>query len=184
MFRATGTVMGCCALEYSEPLGTWERQSARRCSARTDLELVVAVDPAAAGRPLDEVAALHGSGLEIAPSPAAVSEAGAEVMVDFTVAAAARDNLRWCADHGVHVVCGTTGFDEADLEALRARFSGDAHAIVAANFSIGAALMMRCAEVCAPWVGGAEVVELHHDHKRDAPSGTSLETIRRMQGCT
>ena len=147
-----------------------------------DLELVVAVDPAAAGRPLDEVAALHGSGLEIAPSPAAVSEAGAEVMVDFTVAAAARDNLRWCADRGVHVVCGTTGLDEADLEALRTRFSGDAHAIVAANFSIGAALMMRCAEVCAPWVGGAEVVELHHDHKRDAPSGTSLETIRRMQG--
>ncbi len=146
-----------------------------------DLELVVAVDPAAAGRPLDEVAAVRRSGLDIAASPSAAIEARAEVIVDFTVAAAARGNLRWCADHGVHVVCGTTGFDETDLEAMRAWFSGDAHAIVAANFSIGAALMMRCAEVCAPWVGGVEVVELHHDHKRDAPSGTSLETIRRMQ---
>jgi len=150
-------------------------------SSADDLELVAAVDPAAAGRPLDEVVALRGTGLEIAGSPERAGESQPEVMVDFTVAAAARDNLRWCADHGVHAVCGTTGFDEADLESFRAWFSGDAHAIVAANFSIGAALMMRCAELCAPWVGGAEVVELHHDRKRDAPSGTSLETIRRMQ---
>ena len=114
---------------------------------------------------------MHASGLEIAASPEAAIGAGAEVMVDFTVAAAARDNLRWCADHGVHVVCGTTGFDESDLEDLRSLFSGKAHAIVAANFSIGAALMMRCAELCAPWVAGAEVVELHHDRKRDAPVG-------------
>ncbi len=70
-------------------------------------------------------------------------EAAPEVMVDFTVAAAARDNLRWCADHGVHAVCGTTGFEETDLADLQTWFSGSANAIVAANFSIGAALMMR-----------------------------------------
>ncbi|MGD0985141.1 MAG: 4-hydroxy-tetrahydrodipicolinate reductase [Acidimicrobiales bacterium] len=164
--------------------GAAGRMGAATCAAvlaAADLELVVAVDPAAAGRPLDDVAAVRGSGLEIAASPGAAAEAGAEVMVDFTVAQAAREDLRWCADHGVHAVCGTTGFGEADLESLRAWFSGDAHAIVAPNFSIGAALMMRCAELCAPWVAGAEIVELHHDRKRDAPSGTSLETIRRMQ---
>jgi len=146
-----------------------------------DLELVVAVDPAAAGRPLDEVAACRGSGLEVAAGPDALSDARAEVAVDFTVASAARSNLRWCADHGVHAVCGTTGFDQAELESMRAWFSGDAHAVVAANFSVGAALMMRCAELCAPLVSGAEVIELHHERKKDAPSGTSLETIRRMQ---
>ena len=146
-----------------------------------DLELVAAVDPAAAGRPLEEVAALRGSGIEVAGSPEAATEAGAEVIVDFTVAAAALENLRWCAGHGVHAVCGTTGFDEADLERIRTWFSGDAHAVVAPNFSVGAALMMRCAELCAPFVGGAEVIELHHDQKRDAPSGTSLETVRRIQ---
>jgi len=147
--------------------------------AETDLELVLAVDPVAAGRPLDEVAGVRGSGLTVAAAPE--EAAGAEVMVDFTVAKAARDNLRWCAHHGVHAVCGTTGFEAADLECLRSWFSGDAHAIVAPNFSIGAALMMRCAELCAPFVAGAEIIELHHDRKRDAPSGTSLETVRRMQ---
>jgi len=146
-----------------------------------DLELVAAVDPAGSGRPLDQVAALNGSGLEVAATAEALSDAGAEVMVDFSVAPAARENLRWCADHGIHVVCGTTGFVEADIEAMRGWFSGKAHGIVAANFSIGAALMMRCAELCAPFVGGVEVIELHHDRKRDAPSGTSLETVRRMQ---
>jgi len=66
----------------------------------SDLELVAAVDPAAAGRSLDEVAGLHGTGLEVAASPQAVIESATEVMVDFTVAAAARENLHWCADHG------------------------------------------------------------------------------------
>ena len=146
-----------------------------------DIELVAAVDPMAAGRQLDEVAALKGTGIEVAASPDALFSTGVEVAVDFTVAQAARENLRWCADHGVHAVCGTTGFDETDLEAMREWFSAKAHAVVAANFSIGAALMMRCAELCAPFMGGAEVIELHHDRKRDAPSGTSLETVRRMQ---
>ena len=108
---------------------------------------------------------MRGSGLTVAAAPD--EAAGAEVMVDFTVAKAARDNLRWCADHGVHAVCGTTGFDAADLESLRSWFSGGAHAIVAPNFSIGAALMMRCAELCAPFVAGAEIIELHHDRKRE-----------------
>ena len=101
--------------------------------------------------------------------------------MDFTVATAARENLRWCAEHGVHAVCGTTGFDAGDLEQMREWFSKDANGVVVANFSIGAALMMRCAELCAPFVRGAEVIELHHERKRDAPSGTSLETARRIQ---
>ncbi len=146
-----------------------------------DLELVAAVDPAAAGRQLDAPAGHNPSGLKIAASPDALADAGAEVSVDFTFAEAARRNMQWCAEHNVHAVCGTTGFDQSDLERLRASFSGGANAVVAANFSVGAALMMRCAELCAPLVIGAEVIELHHGRKRDAPSGTSLETIRRMQ---
>jgi len=165
-------------------LGAAGRMGAEVCAAvlaAPDLELVAAVDPVARGRSLEETTPLRGSGLEIAGALDAIGEAGAEVAVDFTVADAARANLRWCADQGVHVVCGTTGFDESDIEAMRGWFSGRAHAVVAANFSIGAALMMRCAELCAPFIAGVEIVELHHDRKRDAPSGTSLETVRRMQ---
>ena len=107
----------------------------------------------------------------------------ADVAVDFTVASAARDNLRWCADHGVHAVSGTTGFSEADLGQFGEWFgpSSSANALVAANFSLGAVLMMRCAELCAPYFDGIEIIELHHEHKRDAPSGTSLATARRIE---
>jgi 4-hydroxy-tetrahydrodipicolinate reductase len=146
-----------------------------------DLELVAAVDPAAAGRPVEDPAGVRTGPMAISGSIEAVLEAGAEVVVDFTVASAARENLRFCAEHGVHVVCGTTGFDAQDFEEMRGWFSGSAHAVVAPNFAIGATLMMRCAELCAPYVSAVEVVELHHDRKRDAPSGTSLETIRRIQ---
>jgi len=165
-------------------LGAAGRMGTTVCAAvkgAPDLELVAAVDPGAAGRSVADLAGVSDGPIEISGSIESVAEAGAEVVVDFTVAAAARENLRWCADHGVHVVCGTTGFDEHDLEMMRGWFSGSAHAVLAPNFAIGAALMMRCAELCAPWIQAVEVVELHHDRKRDAPSGTSLETIRRMQ---
>jgi 4-hydroxy-tetrahydrodipicolinate reductase len=165
-------------------LGAGGRMGLAVCAAvlaAEDLELVAAIDPAQAGRRLDAIGALSGTWLEIAASLEAAVKAGAEVVVDFTVAPAARVNLAFCARSGLHAVCGTTGFSESDIEELGGLFSGKAHGVLAANFSIGAALMMRCAELCAPFVEGAEVIELHHARKRDAPSGTSLETIRRMQ---
>jgi 4-hydroxy-tetrahydrodipicolinate reductase len=109
------------------------------------------------------------------------SDAGAEVAVDFTVVDAARDNIAWCADNGVHAVVGTTGFSPADIDGFRARFdASSANAVIAANFAIGAVLMVRFAELAAPWFETAEVIELHHDQKVDAPSGTAMKTVERM----
>lgn len=137
------------------------------------LELVAAVDPGRAGAEV--------GGLTISANADALAEAGADVAVDFTVVAAARENLRWCADHGVHAVVGTTGFSPADLEDFRARFeASDANAVIAPNFAIGAVLMMRFAELAAPWFETAEIIELHHDQKADAPSGTAMLTAERM----
>jgi 4-hydroxy-tetrahydrodipicolinate reductase len=158
-----------------------------------DLELVAAVDPGRPGQPLAGVLASTGAGLgpgveapqlEIAPDARALADAGAEVAVDFTVASAARENLRWCAEHAVHAVVGTTGLGDDDLALLAELFGPGqpANAVIAANFSIGAALMMRCAELCAPLFAGVEIIELHHDSKRDAPSGTALATARRLEG--
>jgi 4-hydroxy-tetrahydrodipicolinate reductase len=163
-------------------LGAAGRMGSTVCRAvddAPDLELAAAVDPAAAGRPVTDVAG--DAPLVIAGSAEALKAAEVEVAVDFTVAAAARENLRWCAGNGVHAVCGTTGLDAAEVEELRGLFSSGANCVLAPNFSMGAALMMRCAELCAPFAGGVEVIELHHDRKRDAPSGTSLETVRRIQ---
>jgi len=144
------------------------------------MELVAAVDPHHAGIDLDQLG-LHGTGLQVAAKPSALLDAGAEVAIDFTVADAARENLRWCAQHGVHAVVGTTGFTDAELAELADLFDGvDANAVIAPNFAIGAVLMMRFAELAAPFFETAEIVELHHDEKVDAPSGTAALTASRM----
>jgi 4-hydroxy-tetrahydrodipicolinate reductase len=144
-----------------------------------ELELVGAVDIHHAGLDLRQAISLDVPGLMIAPDPAELEEAGVEVMVDFTVLQAARQNLRWCAEHGVHAVVGTTGFDDDDYAELAKRFK-KSNCFVAPNFAIGAVLMMRFAELAAPYFEKAEIIELHHDKKVDAPSGTAMMTAERM----
>ncbi|MEZ5092264.1 4-hydroxy-tetrahydrodipicolinate reductase [Nocardioides sp.] len=107
-------------------------------------------------------------------------EGGASVVVDFTHPDVVMDNLRFCVEHGVHAVVGTTGFDEDRLATLRG-WLGEAPGVgvlVAPNFSIGAVLMMRFAAQAAPYFESVEIIELHHPDKADAPSGTSARTAR------
>jgi 4-hydroxy-tetrahydrodipicolinate reductase len=109
----------------------------------------------------------------------ALADAGAEVVVDFTVAAAARQTLPWLALHGMHAVDGTTGFTDDDIASFRSAFTGS-NCLVAANFAIGAVLMMKFAEQAAPYFETAEIIEFHHNAKADAPSGTAMATAQRM----
>ena len=156
--------------------GAGGRMGATVCQAvaeAEDLELVAAVDPPCAGAEVE--------GLAIAASADALAAASAEVAVDFTHATAARENLRWCAAHGVHAVVGTTGLSPENLAELEKLFgAGGANAVVAPNFAIGAVLMMRLAALAAPWMETVEIIELHHDKKVDAPSGTALLTAARL----
>jgi 4-hydroxy-tetrahydrodipicolinate reductase len=156
--------------------GAGGRMGATVChavAADPALELVAAVDPHAAGSTIE--------GVTIAAEPKAFADSGAEVVVDFTVAAAARKTVPWLAMHGIHAVVGTTGLTDDDLETFRTEFCGGGpNCVVAANFSISAVLMMRFAEIAAPFFDTAEVIELHHDGKADAPSGTAMATVERM----
>ena len=163
--------------------GAAGRMGATVCRAVLDdpeLELVAAVDPLHAGIDLRQLG-VEAPSMQVAPSCDALADAGAEVVVDFTVVDAARKNLEWCADHGVHAVVGTTGFTPADLDDFRTRFDAStANAVIAPNFAIGAVLMIRFAELAAPYFETAEIIELHHDQKVDAPSGTAMLTAERM----
>jgi 4-hydroxy-tetrahydrodipicolinate reductase len=97
-----------------------------------------------------------------------------DVVVDFTVPDTALANVRACLEAGVHVVVGTTGFD---LDAARAAAeSSSANCFVAPNFAIGAVLLMMVSQTIAPHMPECEIVELHHDGKLDAPSGTAKRT--------
>jgi 4-hydroxy-tetrahydrodipicolinate reductase len=93
------------------------------------------------------------------------------------------DNVRWAIDHGVHIVVGTTGIGPAQLDEIGRLLEdegNDSHVIVAPNFAIGAVLMQRFAAEAARYLPAAEIIELHHDGKVDAPSGTALSTAERL----
>jgi 4-hydroxy-tetrahydrodipicolinate reductase len=150
----------------------------RAVVADPELELVAAVDPFHAGLDVRSVTRVDVP-LQVAASPEALIDAKAEVVVDFTQLDPARENLAWVAAHGVHAVVGTTGFSAEDLDRFRATFI-DSNCFIAPNFAIGAVLMMRFAELAAPYFESAEIIELHHDQKIDAPSGTAMLTAERM----
>ena len=106
------------------------------------------------------------------------SLAAADVVVDFTQPGAVMDNLRWCIGRGLAAVVGTSGFGEDRLAEVTGWLTArpEARVLVVPNFSVGAVLMMRFAAMAAPFFESAEVIELHHAGKADAPSGTAART--------
>lgn len=142
-------------------------------SAAPGLALVAAVDAVAAGSERE--------GVTVGGELRAFADAACDVVVDFTVADAARVTLPWLAMHGIHAVVGTTGLGDDDIEAARSAFGdGPAHCLIAPNFAISAVLMARFAELAAPFFDTAEIIEYHHDRKVDAPSGTAVGTAERI----
>jgi 4-hydroxy-tetrahydrodipicolinate reductase len=137
-----------------------------------DAALVARVDPALP------------AGDDVYPDLAtALAASGADVAVDFTRPEAVHANARACLEAGVHAVVGTTGLTDAQLEDLRRLAeAGPANAVVAPNFAVGAVLMMRFAAEASRHLPSAEIVELHHDGKLDAPSGTAIRTAGLMSG--
>jgi 4-hydroxy-tetrahydrodipicolinate reductase len=108
-----------------------------------------------------------------------VADAGSQVLVDFTHPDVVMDNIRFAIDQGIHAVVGTTGFTPERLETVR-QWLDDAPrpvgVLIAPNFGIGAVLSMKFAQLAARYYQSAEVVELHHPNKADAPSGTAVRT--------
>lgn len=151
--------------------GRMGRLVAETVAAVDDLELVGAYDPLADG---------EAGGIEISPDRDVVS--GADVVVEFSTPAVVMGNLERWRDGGAHAVVGTSGFDADRLASVRTMWpDGPPNCLIVPNFSVGAVLMMRFAELAAPHYPAAEIVELHHDRKADAPSGTALATAARME---
>jgi 4-hydroxy-tetrahydrodipicolinate reductase len=160
-------------------LGASGRMGATVCSAVAgdpDLELVAAVDvrPADPG-PVD--------GVPVSTDRTALLDAGAEVAVDFTHPDAVMDDVRWAIGQGLHIVVGTTGWGPDDLdeiEKLLSESGGGSNVMMVPNFAIGAVLAERFAALASRFLPAVEIIELHHDQKADAPSGTALAAARRI----
>lgn len=151
--------------------GRMGRLVADSVATADDLDLAACFDPRCAGEAV--------AGVAVTADPEEF--AAADVVVEFTVPAVVRENLRRWRALGLHAVVGTSGFDAAALDGVRGDWGeGPPNCLVAPNFSIGAVVMMRLAELAAPHFAAAEVIELHHDAKADAPSGTALATAERI----
>jgi 4-hydroxy-tetrahydrodipicolinate reductase len=144
-------------------------------SNEPDMDLVAAVARSSAGQPAP-------GDVVVADRPEAVVEADTEVAVDFTRPDAVMENVRFCVEHGIHAVVGTTGIGPAELDRIRGWLAEkpEVGVVVAPNFAIGAVVAQRLAEEAARFFPAAEVIELHHDQKVDAPSGTAAATARRI----
>lgn len=138
--------------------GRMGAETVKAISAATDLQLVAQID---LGDSLEQLTA-----------------SGAQVVVDFTHPDAVMKNLEFAINSGIHVVVGTTGFDDAKLNLVKSWLEKNPKvgAVIAPNFGLGAVLMMQFAAKAARYFESVEIVELHHPDKADAPSGTASRT--------
>jgi len=138
--------------------GRMGAETVKAISASTDLQLVAQID--------------LGDSLE------QLTTSGAQVVVDFTHPDAVMKNLEFAINNGIHVVVGTTGFDDAKLNLVKSWLENNPKvgAVIAPNFGLGAVLMMQFAAKAARYFESVEIVELHHPDKADAPSGTASRT--------
>ena len=138
--------------------GRMGQEVCRAIRSTTDLELVAEID-------LDD-------------SLETLKSARADVVVDFTTPEVVMGNLQYLIENGIHAVVGTTGFDNAKLETLKRLLNTNPKVgvLIAPNFGLGAVLMMQFAKSAAKYFESAEIIELHHPEKADAPSGTATRT--------
>jgi len=137
----------------------------------TGFDLVALFDPNASGEAI--------GGVAVSATPDVMLDA--DVVVEFTNPDVVMDNLRRWHTMACHAVVGTSGFGQERLEEVVSFWeSGPAKCLIVPNFSIGAVVMMRLAEIAAPHFDAAEVIEMHHDRKLDAPSGTAIATAQRI----
>lgn len=168
-------------------IGAYGRMGRQVCAAVTedpDLALVAAIDRSHSGEPVGKAVGHPELQVEISNELETLLQAEVEVAVDFTHPDTVLDDIRWCIDHAVNVVVGTTGLTDEDLDEIGAmieREGGEMNVLVASNFALGAALMERFAAMASRVFPAVEIIELHHDNKADAPSGTAFATARRIQ---
>lgn len=154
--------------------GRMGREVVRAVTAADGMHVCAAVDPGRAGEHIDDGAL--GEIVCVGDLAAAIEEFRPDVVVDFTHPSAVEGNLRVALAAGVDCVVGTTGLSEGALRALASDAPDGTCLFVAPNFAIGAVLMMRFATQAARFMPHVEIIELHHDKKADAPSGTALRT--------
>ena len=163
-------VSGCC--------GKMGREIVKAVTSNEVMKVVAAVDLNRLGEDVGDVAGCQTLGVKVESDLAeAIRKYDPEVMIDFTIAEACEKNLAVAVDHGVRFVSGTTNMNQEVVNGIFAQANAKKlGGIWAANYAIGAVLMMNFAKIAAKYMPSCEIIELHHDKKLDSPSGTAKVT--------
>lgn len=168
-------VVGAC--------GRMGQMVCRSVADADDLALVAAIDRSRIGQSIGPLIGHPEIDVPVSDELDRLLEAEVEVAVDFTHPDVVMENVRWCVNHAIHLVVGTTGITEDDLREIDVAIGdegAESNVIVASNFALGAVLMLRFATEAIRHLPAVEIIELHHDQKADAPSGTAFAMARRL----
>ncbi len=140
-----------------------------------EIELVGGFDVINAGVDIGEFLIGKKTGYKIYSSYEDIKELSPDIIIDFTNADAARKNINWAIDNNINIIVGTTGLSNEDLNKIKSKaLKSGSKTLIAPNFSIGAVIMIKISKMISKYFDNCEIIELHHDKKKDAPSGTSI----------
>ncbi|MFB4163394.1 4-hydroxy-tetrahydrodipicolinate reductase [Alteribacillus sp. JSM 102045] len=160
------------------PRGKMGKEAVQLVHETKDFHLAAAVDSKNNGKKIKELSGMPDEDAVIYDDmETCLEETEADVLIDLTTPAAGKEHLELALDHHVRPVVGTTGFTPEDITRLRQKAEEkEIGAIIAPNFAVGAVLMMKFSQMAAKYFPDVEIIEMHHDHKLDAPSGTAAKT--------
>jgi len=144
-----------------------------------DVELIAGFDSVNTGMDLGQYLGTGKNGISITNSYEDILKQSPDIIIDFTIAEIARRSINWALDNDIDIIVGTTGLTDQDLSDIEKKANGSrAKVLIAPNFAIGAVIMMKISGMIAKYFDNCEIIELHHDKKKDAPSGTSIATAK------
>ncbi len=146
-----------------------------------DVELVAGFDSMNIGMDLGQYLGTGKKGIGITDSYEDILKQSPDLIIDFTIAETAKRSINWAMDNGINIIVGTTGLSPGDLSGIEKK-AGECgtKVLIAPNFAIGAVIMMKVSGMIAKYFDNCEIVEQHHDQKKDAPSGTSIATAKNI----
>lgn len=168
-------VIGAC--------GKMGRMVSAAIAGDPELTLVAAIDREHVGQAIGPLVGFPQVKVPVSDELETVLQAEVEVVVDFTNPDSVVDNVSWAVGHAVHIVVGTTGLTDEHLDRIRGEMESEgneSNVFIAPNFALGAVLAERFAAQASKYFPAVEIIELHHDAKADAPSGTALHAARRI----
>jgi len=146
-----------------------------------DIELVAGFDSINIGMDLGQYLGSAKKGINITDSYEDILKQSPDLIIDFTIAKTAKRSINWAMDNGIDIIVGTTGFSPGDLSSIEKKAGGcGAKVLIAPNFAIGAVIMMKISGMIAKYFNNCEIIEQHHDQKKDSPSGTSIATAKNI----